>query len=206
LFPETDPGAVAARNLMASSPYQDKDTAIMRSHMLYLACHCMYVVAQFTDLEYDSFLGGLPDETLRLLFGLQLISARAQPLALDGLEDPNVFYHMLAYRRALCLHNLDPKLHPLPSQLPVGEASKTDVPETVIVPPSLQEVEALAGAARSRHRAMERRTMQEALTAVSSQNPATTSVPEKVLLISGSRSGWNCVELRPSRKSLSVCF
>jgi hypothetical protein len=215
LFSPTDPGAAAVQSLLSATPFQDDDQAIMRSHVLFLACSMMYQVAQFADLEYDSYLQGLPDETQRLLFGLQLISSKGQPIWLNGIESRDVFYHMLAYRRASCLHDADPQNCPMPSRLIVadilttagtssdgtssdGATSGGTSAAVFEKPPSFEEIETLASAARGRYRAE--------LRAAASVPSSTSASAGKVYLLDHSGASFSLVELCPSRKCVVRSF
>jgi len=97
LFGHGDEGAIAVRQLLQSTVHRGFEQRAFRSHVLYLASCCMYRVAQFPALEYDGFLAGLPDEFLQLLFGLQLISSKAQPYHSSAMDDRLSFYSMLEF-------------------------------------------------------------------------------------------------------------
>jgi hypothetical protein len=166
--------------------------------MMFLASSSMLIVAQFADLEYDNFLSSLPDRTQRLLFGLQLCTSHAEPPSLRGFDDSVVFYHMLAYRRALCLHSMDPSAHPLPSKVTASSVldSGSSAPADMVLPPSFDELEKLASAARGRYLAQQRESEKAAAT-------CSASVPAgspRVYLLSQNGEDFSVAELVPSRE------
>ncbi|CBY07095.1 unnamed protein product [Oikopleura dioica] len=201
LFPVGSSGSVASRSLLDSSPFFEDGKRAMRGHHHYLAGYCMHMVSQFRDLHYDHFLAVLPSESLRLLFGLRLITSKAQPCL--NHDNPLQFYAMLEYLRQIYLHSIDPEKHPLPERVAFELKEKgSDGSDGVAVagiklPPTLSEIEERAAAARGSYRLRQRQERAASAGVGQSAHP-------QVHLVSRTSEGLSCVTLIPSPEVLKL--
>lgn len=214
LFPHSDPGAVALRRIMEDPVvFSALDVTPIRSHTHFIASWCMQQVANFRQLDYSGFLASQPESALKLLFGLKLITSRAQPRGLTMTADHVTFYSMLDYRYRLYLHFKDPTAAKKPQPFVTRAArddmsdARVDAPKLLRVPKTLQAVKKTADAARGAYRARLKKAREEA--AASTAASSVPSVgrnamggPVVAYLVTRGRLGLRCVTLQSSRE----CF